>query len=69
MKHTCTHVQDDGVQVEKEKLPTKKIFTKKRSLVWDYFGMYSCGSEYTEHATVELMRKFGFHHLPLGEEC
>ena len=64
MKYTCTHVQDDGVQVEKEKLPTKK-----RSLVWDYFGMYSSSPEYAEHATVKLIRKFGLHHLPLGEEC
>ena len=23
MRHTCAHVQDDGVQVEKEKLPEK----------------------------------------------
>ena len=30
MKHTSAHAQDDGVQVEKEKLPTKEIFKKKK---------------------------------------
>ena len=62
MKHTCAHVQDDGVQVENERLPSLKL-----SL--GYFGMYSSSPEYAEHATVKLMRKFGLHHLPLGEEC
>ena len=57
MKHTCTHAQDDGVQVEKEKLPTKK--KEERSLVWDYFGMYSSSPEYAEHATLKLMRNLG----------
>ena len=63
MKHTSAHVHDDGVQVEEE-----KFFFKNRSIVWDYFGMYNCSPEYTEHATVKLMRKFGLHHLPLGEK-
>ena len=59
MKHTSAHVQDDGVQVE------KKIFLiKNRSIVWDYFGMYSSSPEYAEHATVKL-KKIGVASPPI----
>ena len=64
MQHTCARWW--CVRRKRKASHTTKT---TQSLVWDYFGMYSCGPEYAEHATVKLMWKCGLHHLLLGEEC
>ena len=57
MKHTCTHVQDDGVQVEKEKLPKLSL-----GLFWNV-------QQWSRVCRACNSKIGGLHHLPLGEEC